>query len=288
MKNKSIKITTFIIICCLLTNVLLFGTYYFTDKLLPAICIGSVLLLFISHILLEKSFGYHACFVFTTINVTLAVMFTACVYFLADRTVFPFCPELLLLPLSYWIIPVIYCIIRDLLDRGPRYIGFAAFFRKSAFVFLFYYIVFLILTLLIFPADLYKFITDSKDYVPFYTFVSFLGSNSSNWESLYPVILHVIKYIICFIPLGFFLSMFLRHRSGVTRLFCLFLGALAPELLQLASGRGFFDLDDAVFAFLGCLIGYFIYSIINSIYYYVNGNEFLHDRSGYAFYRKLY
>lgn len=70
----------------------------------------------------------------------------------------------------------------------------------------------------------------------------------------------VIENILLFVPYGIFCPLAFRHIRSFWS--CLFVGALTSflvELLQLLTGRGFFQIDDILTNILGTVAGYLLY-----------------------------
>lgn len=73
----------------------------------------------------------------------------------------------------------------------------------------------------------------------------------------------VIENVLLFVPYGVFCPLAFKHARKFW--LCLTIGALTSlsvELLQLVTGRGFFQIDDILTNILGTVAGYLLYTVI--------------------------
>ena len=75
---------------------------------------------------------------------------------------------------------------------------------------------------------------------------------------------NIIGNILLFLPYGYFTAYYLKSKKAMPVCVLTFIVSLTIELVQLNIGRTF-DIDDVILNTCGGLIGYFIYSLINSI-----------------------
>ncbi len=80
---------------------------------------------------------------------------------------------------------------------------------------------------------------------------------------------NVIGNIVLFIPLGFFLSYFLRMKKFIVLFLMVLLISLSIETTQLIIGR-VFDIDDLLLNLIGGIIGYYIYRMFDKINIFKN------------------
>lgn len=92
----------------------------------------------------------------------------------------------------------------------------------------------------------------------------------------------VIENILLFVPYGVFCPLAFRYARKFRR--CLMIGvltSLSVELLQLFTGRGFFQIDDILTNILGTVAGYLLY--FATVRIRVKGNEmcekYLHSKA---------
>jgi glycopeptide antibiotics resistance protein len=80
---------------------------------------------------------------------------------------------------------------------------------------------------------------------------------------------NVVGNIILFIPFGFLISDFINSRAGKINIFITSLLALVTsasiETIQMFIGRSF-DIDDIILNFIGSIIGYIAFKLINKTF----------------------
>lgn len=78
---------------------------------------------------------------------------------------------------------------------------------------------------------------------------------------------YVIENVLLFVPYGILCPMAFRYAEKFRH--CLIVGALTSvsiELLQLATGRGFFQIDDILTNIAGTVAGYLVWLLCNGIW----------------------
>lgn len=75
---------------------------------------------------------------------------------------------------------------------------------------------------------------------------------------------NVIGNMIMFFPYGFFISQYIKIKKPSLVVFLVFITSFTIELTQLVIGR-VFDIDDIILNLLGGIIGYLIYTLMDSI-----------------------
>lgn len=75
---------------------------------------------------------------------------------------------------------------------------------------------------------------------------------------------NIFGNIIAFLPFGFFIPA-IYNKNFISTLLISLMSILTIETLQFITMLGYFDIDDIILNTTGCLIGYFIYKIINRI-----------------------
>ena len=75
---------------------------------------------------------------------------------------------------------------------------------------------------------------------------------------------NIIGNILLFLPYGYFASYYLKSKKSTPICILTLIVSLTIELVQLNIGRTF-DIDDVILNTLGGLLGYFLYTLIESI-----------------------
>lgn len=95
---------------------------------------------------------------------------------------------------------------------------------------------------------------------PFRSIKSYLRNINNDYA-----LFNVLGNIVPFVPMGFFISGFTRlRRKYVTSVVCLG-SILGIEALQFITMLGYFDVDDIILNFVGCLIGIIMYGLFRYI-----------------------
>lgn len=102
-----------------------------------------------------------------------------------------------------------------------------------------------------------------------YNFIPFLGL-LDEWNTLFPIHLssltgNLLGNIIAFIPLGFFITFWIRRPSLLFVMFYSIMFSIVIELLQLLFFIGVCDINDVILNGIGGGIGYFIAKYLKSI-----------------------
>lgn len=290
MQRRSIKITTLLILFSLFTIFIEFGAIYFIDNIFLVFGICAVLVIFFNHIALELSISYDANFIYniaTILESSICILF---LFFKPNNPVLPFKSYYILLIAINWFFPVLYCIFRNLLDKGPRYINFTAFFRNMSVLFFVFYLAIGALKLFIQPWVLLnlELPANKLSYIPFYTIASHIEGYYYNTNGIKELLLYVSKYIIFFIPLGFYLNLLMKHTSIILRYLVVLFIAVLIEGAQYITGVGRCDIDDILLIIIAYVIGSILYKILNSIYYATKDYNFLEEPSPYGNFLQKY
>lgn len=171
-----------------------------------------------------------------------------------------------------WLIPVIYACLYTWAEGGTALAQFSAFYKKAA---VFFYLVYF--GLLIYWVLVYSRIPENEvtmQLIPFASFAAYIDGIISDTVSVERLFQFLAERIILFLPYGFFIAMVGRRLHSLLRLgLVLFLPVLV-ELLQFLLGINSCDADDAVFSFLGGLIGMLIFVIFNTVFQKTTGKNF--------------
>ena len=75
---------------------------------------------------------------------------------------------------------------------------------------------------------------------------------------------NIVGNILLFMPLGLFVSTFIKIKSGIPILVVSTISSLSIEFTQMAIGR-VFDIDDVILNIFGGILGYFVYIGLKAI-----------------------
>jgi len=188
--------------------------------------------------------------------------------------------SIIVLVLLNWLIPFLYCCLRDLFDRGPRFDGFNLFFHRMSKFFIVIYILAIFkqyfVTPFMPPYDAPEF--GARLFVPFMVTAECIEENIRTGQSLVPVIVYILE-IACFgVPFGYFSRIYLRKRHFIIRLFACFAFPLVLELFPPPTRLRRRAIDDYVIFLIGIVAGTILYHIMNGLFLSVTTRDFTTDR----------
>lgn len=280
---------TLIIILGILTIMIQFGFYYLLGPSLLTIGIAVLLVLLCSHIILEQSHNFESCFSYSLFNIFLCIIIILLSY-MGNNSILPYQPFLLLSVIFNWLVPLLYCIIRSLMDESEKYSNFNTFYRNISIVFLLIYIGVLIDILFLHNENYIIYDTDWQaiNFIPFLTLTTLIDDYMAGNVSLQTIFWYAGHYILLFLPYGFYTMLVMRRISRLVRFISLLLFPVMIEVIQGIFLLGKADIDDVIMGFIGAILGAICYFILNKIYHVFTDEDFLYTRPNYSFYNKLH
>lgn len=289
MQRNSVH-ATLIILLSIVTIIAQFSTYYFFGSTLITFAFSALISLLCTHIFLEKSLSYEPCFSYSLLNVFICFIIILLSYFGSDTSILPYQHYLLLFILLNWLVPTLYCMIRCLFDRGPKYSHFNSFYRNISIVFLIIYVGVLINLFFLQNGSKILYFNDfrSINFVPFLTLATLIEDYLGGYVSLSNIVAYLSQSILLFVPYGFYSVLLLKYHSRLTRFITFLLFPLFIEVIQRVFLLGKCDIDDIIFALFGCILGGLCYHLLNRIFLSATDEDFLYERSPYSFYRNSF
>lgn len=263
--------TMWIVLISLLVCVLQFVLYYVTEGswlgLLfagLAILLGGIVVHFITGEL-EELFSYLLVPCICSGSIGLLIPQLEGAVLPQSSTVFIGC-------VLAWLIPVMYACIYTWAEGNTALPQFSSFYKKAA---VFFYLVYF--GLLVYWFTAYSRIPEESvkvQLIPFASFAAYIDGVISNAVPLERLLQFLAERILLFLPYGFFIAMVGRKLHSLLRLgLVLFLPVLV-ELMQFLLKFSSCDADDAVFSFLGGLIGMLLFVIFNALFQKTTGKNF--------------
>ena len=263
--------TMWIVLLGILVSVLQFGIFHFVSAGWPGLVLAGLCFLFGSvavHLItgeMEELFSYLLipCVFSGGIGLLLPHMETA--VFPESKVVYIGC-------LLTWLIPVLYACIFTLAEGNTALGQFSGFYKKAS---VFFYLVYF--GLLIYWVAVYKRVPEEEatvQLIPFATFAAYADGIISGSVSLERLLQFLAERIVLFLPYGFFIAMVGRRIHSVLRLGLVLFLPVVVELLQFVFRFGLCDADDALFSFLGGLMGMLGFVIFNLLFQKATGKNF--------------
>lgn len=286
--NKS-KIHMFI--CSFLISILtifvqLEGIYYLDSNHIILMTLSSITILLLSHVLLWLYKNYNACFIYLFLIVTeQIILFSLLNYDIITIPITLHTYHILILGFCNLLIPL-YCTLRAIIDRSSKIIHYKQFFIQSSILFALFYIGILYYRLFYHTTDLVLRISQAPLYqlVPLSSIASHIEDYIKNQKSLHEFLKYCLKYMLLFIPLGFYTKLIFRNKYSLLRLFTCILIPSIMEYLQYRMSIGYCNIDDIILAFIGCAIGTICFNLINHIFITFTEHEFLKEPISFQYF----
>ncbi|MCI8750507.1 MAG: hypothetical protein K1W39_16925 [Lachnospiraceae bacterium] len=281
MNKQSVNISSLVILLSLLCFIMEVCIYYFIPQRYTVIIFTIISSLCLSHFFLESSLNYDYNYIHASFMVITSLAFGIIVYIIQPNQWIIYDYSIVVLILANWLIPFIYCCIRDLFDRGPRFDDFNLFFHRMSKFFIIIYILAILkqyfITPFVPPYDAPEF--GAHIFVPFMTTAEHIEEMLNTNQDIIPVILYIIE-IACFgIPFGYFSRVYLKNRHFLLQLLAYLVFPFILEAAQQVTGLGRCAIDDYVIFLIGAVIGIIIYQIMNSLFMSVATRDFTVDRN---------
>ncbi|MFA9465457.1 MAG: VanZ family protein [Velocimicrobium sp.] len=288
MNRHFIKIKTFITISSIVTIGLEYGCYYFLNTLYGAMLLGLFLNLILCHIYLETSLTYLSCFLQSCISMLLSVGATVFIYTYHTGNLLIYDKKLPLIILLNWLAPLLYSLLRNFTDHGPRFVHFRSYFWRTSICFGAYYIFYFIKHFFITPSS---FPTSASaifnPFIPFLATATYVEDCIYLDQPLSVLLIYIFKTVLIFAPLGFYGAILLKEASRKIIIILTLLLPITTELISLFQ-KNVFSVDTYLYNVIGFLIGILLYQLLNYISNHSLQTDFLADRSKYSFFNFYY
>ena len=140
MNNRAVNISSLVILLSLVSFIAEACLYYLINYHWVSILFAVLFSVGLSHFCLESSLNYGYSFLHAAFMVTITFIFSAVIYLIQPNQWIHYDFSMVVLVLVNWITPFIYCNIRDMLDRGPRFDGFHLFFQRMSILFIVFFL----------------------------------------------------------------------------------------------------------------------------------------------------
>lgn len=288
MERRTIKMTTFVVILSILSVILEFAVYYFTDMVWPMTALTVLVSLILSHIFLETSLNYETGLLFSVLSMVLSTICTALIYFNQTGGLFVYRNHIHLTIYLHWFVPMVYHIFRCLFDKGPRFVSFNFYFYRASLIFAVYYVCNLIYHTMIDPIILpYAFSTGNNSFIPFFSTAAHIEDFIYMGTGVGELLIYIAKLFVLFMPMGFYISLILREHDVksapiIKIAVCIFI-PLIFEAISFFQGNAI-NIDSYLYRFLGIFLGIVLLKVLNVISLHLTGEEFLYERNLYSFF----
>ena len=287
MKNRSVNISSLVILLSLLSFMAEICIYYLINY--HAVCLVTAIIFAvgIGHFCLESSLNYGYNFLHSAFMVTACTIFAIVIYLIQPNRWIHYDYCLVYLVLLNWLVPFIYAMIRSLIDQGPRFDGYHIFFQRMSILFAVVFVFAILKEYFITPLTppYEELVFGAHNFVPFMASASYMEIAIRNHLELAPLLLYILKMVCMGIPAGFFTRVYTDSLPFPARLGIYFGVPIVLEILQELTGRGWGDIDDVTMSMFGVLIGVILYYIMNLLFQSVSNREFTVTRSSAKYFQ---
>lgn len=283
-RKRSIKINIMVILSSLLYLGFEFGVYYLTDSAAYVFAIAALGSLILTHLFLEVALTYDICFLFTLFSVVPASIISALIYFNQTGHLLIYQNFLPYLVFLHWLLPVLYCTFRCLLDRGPRFVRYNSFFWKTGILLAIYYLPVLVIRSFLIPVEFpYTFTGKEIMLIPFMATATHIEDFIYTGVGISSLLAYAGQILLLFLPIGFYGSILLKQLSPLLKaVLYLFVSFLVEGILWFT--RGTFMIDACIFRLFGIILGVLLYQLMNRLFRFYTREDFLYERNRYSFF----
>lgn len=280
-RRTNLQISSAIIISGIITILIQFAVYYFFEAYYVVWGISFIASIICSHIILQQSASYEACYCYSLLTIFISLVITAVVYFGDVQTFLPFSNLMPGIVFINWFAPMLHCFIRYVSDYGTRVEDFYTFYRNVSIIFLIFYLIIIIYASFDPDAFEWAYPIKSSDYnlLPFEKLASLIEDYIYGKVFLDVVLFYLLSRILIYIPYGFYLKLVLYKKSRIMRLISYFLLPLVIELVQYFIIPSLCDIDDIIYAVTGSFLGSLFFLLLNCIVRAISGRDFLISNS---------
>jgi glycopeptide antibiotics resistance protein len=278
-----------IILLSIITILVQFTAYYFFEAFYVIWGISSLISILCCHVLLEQSVVYESCFGYSLLTLFISLIIIIITYFGKVETFLPYTVSMLGIAAINWLIPMLHCFLRYMLNYGTRVEGYEDFYRNLSSVFLFFYLVFLIYTAFIKGAFAWAYPGNAETYnfTPFGIIATQVEDYLYGDIPIQDILTYLFSRILPFAPYGFYITLLLRRQNRLTKFFAMLVLPFIIEVLQYILIPSRCDIDDLIYALIGGLIGSLLFLLMNLIFRAFSGKDFLASENDYRFSNSL-
>jgi hypothetical protein len=284
-RRTNIQISSLIIILSILTIMVQFVVYYLFASFYIILGISILIALLCCHLLVEQTVSYEACFQYSFLTLFISLVVIGLTYLGKGQTFLPYTGTMLGVAVINWLIPSIYCFMRNMLNYGTKIDDFHIFFRYSNIVFLIFYLVVIAYSSFVSAAFpwAYRTVVEAANVFPFQVIATQIEDYLYELIPLTDIITYLLSRILIYLPYGFFVTLVLRRQTRLPRFFGLLILPIVIEILQYIIIPTRCDIDDILYALIGGILGSLSYYLLNVIFRAFTGKDFLMREADYRF-----
>lgn len=284
-RRINMESSSLIAILSIITILIQYVAYYFFASHILILLISCIILFVSTQMLLEHSISYETSFVYMGLITFIGLIITILSFSSRGNSLLPYSGTMIAMLAINWMIPVIHCFLRNMLDYGTRIEGYLTFNLSTGIVFNLFYLGLIFYGCFTTKGFPWTYITvlDNVNFTPLMSISILIEDFLMDNATLKEILIYLANRIILFVPYGYYVTMLLRRYNRPSKIIAIFIFPVILETLQFFTHRGICDIDDIIFALLGGLLGNILYHLINILYRIISGTDFLEDEANSRF-----
>lgn len=276
-RRTNIQVSSLINILGVLTILIQFFSYYFIETTYAIWGISCFISALSCYFIVEQTVSYEACYNFSFFTLFVSLVILALSYFGRIHTFMPFSNTMLGIAIINWLVPMLFCYIRHMLDSGNKIEDYHEFYRNSSIIFLIFYTAVMIYAMFVENTFLWAHPQTSQGYnfIPFNVISLQIEDYLYGYLPLSKILIYLLGKILIYAPYGFYLTHMLRRRKRLVQFLSLLILPLVIELLQFLLLPAYCDIDDLIYGLIGGLLGLLFFYLTCFIFHAFSGKEYL-------------
>ena len=230
MNKRTVNISSLVLLLSLLSLITTMCLYYLVPMHYVSVIFAGVASVLLAHFFLESSLNYDYNFLHAASMTVSTLVFAIAIYVIQPNEWICFDFWLPCLVLANWIIPFLYCTLRDLFDRGPRFDGYHKFFNRMCIFFTLIYIFVIakqyFITPIVPPYHSLKF--GAHNFIPFMATGTYIEHTFKAGKSINEFVFYALQLVCLGIPFGYLCRVALRKLNFVFRIIIYILFPCCP------------------------------------------------------------
>lgn len=276
-RRTGLQISSIIILMGILTIFVEFAAYHFFKPSYLVWGISCIASIICCHILLAQAASYEACYCYSLLTIFMSLSITAVSYLGETKSFLPYTWIMPGLIVINWIIPLLHCTIRYVVDYSTRIEDFFIFYRNINIIFAVFYMLIIIYASFARGAFKWAYPIESTNYnlLPFEIIASLIEDKFYGNIPLSDITAYLLPRILIFLPYGFYVRLLLYKKTRLIRFIVFLLFPLLLEIFQYFIIPSRCDIDDVIYGVLGSFAGSLTFVLFNLIVRTISGRDFL-------------
>jgi hypothetical protein len=284
-RRTYIQVSSLIILVSIITTLIQFAVYYFFEANYVIWGVAAIISLLCCHILLEQTSTFEACFNYSSLILFISFIIIALSYLQKGQAFLPYTGTMLGIAVINWLIPCLYCFLRNMLDYGTRFEDYPVFYRNHCVLFFVIYLTVFLYGLFAesaFPVA-YRGALNNPNFLPFEAITILIEDYLYGIIPLGDILIYIMIRILIFLPYGYQIALFLRKKSRLLRFIALLSFPAVLEIAQYIVIPARCDIDDVIYGIIGGILGSILFGLSNLVFRAVTGKDFLSKASDYPY-----